>query len=503
MIPQGAMTRRGLEYRVEAADEFGQIAYGPTESLNCSLEDNDNTWFPIRSRITEPNDRPIDTFGNPMPLKSGEALANYQMFSVPYALDNPSIAGVLEDDLGSYDDTQWRFFDYISGNSDSPWVEGYAARDFKPGRSYFIITRKEEVVLNAGPGTTVRTICPVTITLDEGWNFIATPFAFPVHKSSLDLVNSTSNLTLRSYAAGWDITDVLQPWHGYALYVTAENAGEPIYLVFEPKATESHAQKATKIASQYRDGEWALKISAKSGTYQDKHNWAGLLLNAANQLDDFDMAEPPAIGNYVSLSFPHTEWHQPVSNFSADMRVANQADQVWDLALESTIPGEAIELLFEFEGVLPSEQNLYLVDEKAGLRLNLQSNERYNIPAMEDGLQRMLKIVSGSDAFILENTADLAELPQEFQLAQNYPNPFNPETTISFSMPQSGNVQIIVFDQLGRQVRTLVNGEKSAGYHNLTWNGMNDTGQRLTSGLYFLQMRSGVFLQTRKMVILK
>ncbi|MCA9734497.1 MAG: choice-of-anchor D domain-containing protein [Deferribacteres bacterium] len=501
-IPQGAMTRRGLEYRVVAADQFGQIAYGPTETLDCSI-DNEETWFPVRTRIAEPDDRPIDNSGNPVPLKSGEELTNYQMFSVPYSLDNPKIAAVLGDDLGEYNDTQWRFFDYISGHEGSPWVEGYSARDFIPGRSYFIITRKENIVPGAGPGTTVRTICPDTIALNVGWNFIASPFAFPVHKSSLNLINSNSILTLRSYAAGWDITDVLQPWQGYALYVTAENTNAPIYLVFQPMATESHAQKTAALVTRYNEGEWALKIAATAGNYTDQHNWAGLLGNASNTVDAFDMAEPPAIGNYVSVSFPHSEWQQPAESFCADMRDMQEPNQIWTLAIQSNIPGQSIELNFDRTGNFDNSKNLYLVDEDAGLKLNLGEYQQYTLPAQNARTPKLLKIISGTMEFVAENTANVADVPNEFHLAQNYPNPFNPETHIRFSMPQNEHVHIVVFDQLGRLVRTLVQGEMAAGYHDLTWDGMNEAGQRMASGLYFLQMRSGSFLQTRKMVILK
>jgi len=89
-------------------------------------------------------------------------------------------------------------------------------------------------------------------------------------------------------------------------------------------------------------------------------------------------------------------------------------------------------------------------------------------------------------------------LPVKIELHQNYPNPFNPTTRISFEMPKSENVKIVVFDMIGRQVETLINRPMNAGYHTITFNGQN-----YASGVYFVQMVSGNQSQVRKMMLLK
>lgn len=89
-------------------------------------------------------------------------------------------------------------------------------------------------------------------------------------------------------------------------------------------------------------------------------------------------------------------------------------------------------------------------------------------------------------------------LPTEFSLEQNYPNPFNPSTTLNFALPKSDNVTIKVFDQLGREVETLLNKEMSAGKHTLNWNAGN-----LASGIYFVQMRSADFVKSVKAILMK
>jgi hypothetical protein len=89
-------------------------------------------------------------------------------------------------------------------------------------------------------------------------------------------------------------------------------------------------------------------------------------------------------------------------------------------------------------------------------------------------------------------------LPTDFELAQNYPNPFNPMTTITFSLPRSGEVQLNVFNILGQQVTGLIDGYREAGIHRVEFDGGN-----LPSGIYFYRLQYGEVSATRKMALVK
>lgn len=91
-----------------------------------------------------------------------------------------------------------------------------------------------------------------------------------------------------------------------------------------------------------------------------------------------------------------------------------------------------------------------------------------------------------------------SNLPTSYTLYQNYPNPFNPTTIISYSVPKSSLVTIIVFDVLGREVETLVNEQKIPGNYNITFNA-----SRLASGVYLYRMQAGSFVQTKKVILMK
>ncbi|MDQ7052216.1 MAG: FlgD immunoglobulin-like domain containing protein [candidate division KSB1 bacterium] len=101
-----------------------------------------------------------------------------------------------------------------------------------------------------------------------------------------------------------------------------------------------------------------------------------------------------------------------------------------------------------------------------------------------------------------ENDLD-RQIPTQFRLSQNYPNPFNPGTTFSYELPTSEHVSLIIYDITGRRVKTLVNQKQAPGTHTVFWDGTNDGGQRLASGVYFYRLKAGNFLQSRRMVLLR
>jgi len=103
---------------------------------------------------------------------------------------------------------------------------------------------------------------------------------------------------------------------------------------------------------------------------------------------------------------------------------------------------------------------------------------------------------------VKDETGD-RERPSEFDLSQNYPNPFNPSTKIEFTLAKSGFFTLQIYDTLGRKVRTLVSEELSSGYKSVIWDGKNDDGKDVSSGVYFYQLKVGDFSQPKKMLLLK
>ncbi|UCE08231.1 MAG: T9SS type A sorting domain-containing protein, partial [bacterium] len=103
----------------------------------------------------------------------------------------------------------------------------------------------------------------------------------------------------------------------------------------------------------------------------------------------------------------------------------------------------------------------------------------------------------------VRETNSKQKIPSEFTLHQNYPNPFNPETRIRYEVPKQARIMLKVMNLLGQKVGTLVNEDKPAGCYEVTWNGKDDHGQRVASGIYLYRLESGDFVQTRKMIFLQ
>jgi hypothetical protein len=104
------------------------------------------------------------------------------------------------------------------------------------------------------------------------------------------------------------------------------------------------------------------------------------------------------------------------------------------------------------------------------------------------------KYCVGSITGISNNTG----IPVQFSLAQNYPNPFNPSTLIKYQLPKAAFVMITVFDLLGKEVASLVNGNVEAGYHQAEFNGSD-----LSSGLYIYKIETDGFTDVKKMILVK
>jgi hypothetical protein len=95
------------------------------------------------------------------------------------------------------------------------------------------------------------------------------------------------------------------------------------------------------------------------------------------------------------------------------------------------------------------------------------------------------------------------DIPTDFSLHQNFPNPFNPTTTITYELPKAVDVTLTIFNSLGRKVRTLESKQQAAGSYTVEWNGTDDSGNAVTSGIYFYQLKAGSFVEVKKMTLMK
>ena len=103
----------------------------------------------------------------------------------------------------------------------------------------------------------------------------------------------------------------------------------------------------------------------------------------------------------------------------------------------------------------------------------------------------------------LHSSNDILQLPHNFLVYQNHPNPFNPITTLRYDIPQVVNVNISIYDMMGRQVKMLINEIQSSGYKSVQWNSTNNQGKPVSAGVYLYKIQAGDFVDTKKMILLK
>lgn len=94
-------------------------------------------------------------------------------------------------------------------------------------------------------------------------------------------------------------------------------------------------------------------------------------------------------------------------------------------------------------------------------------------------------------------------IPKEFELEQNYPNPFNPSTTIRYNLKENAKVTLIIYNTLGQIVKTLVDRDETVGIKNISWDGKDEFGKQVASGIYIYKLKAGNTVFTRKMLFIK
>ena len=300
-------------------------------------------------------------------------------------------------------------------------------------------------------------------------------------------------------------------------YTDADNSG---YLIFKLDITnEGTSQLVDVLAGMYHD--WDINnFSNNTG----RVDLVELQLPGVNNDDSF-LAEFAQLWDGSSSNSPHIGSVPLSQNVFQASRITDNAQEVF--------PGGAIPL---------SEANKYsyMLDRRAtdpfgdpfgandkSLVVGVGgSSSGYTIDPGQT-ITVGFAIVGGNDEadFVANGTAAIqkwislgldyyidtsvgvddpvAQVPTAFSLEQNYPNPFNPTTTLKYALKENVDVSLKVYNVLGQLVKTLVNGQQAAGWKEANWDGTNDLGAKVSSGIYIYRLEAGDFVQSRKMILMK
>lgn len=418
------------------------------------------------------------------------AANSYVMMGIPF-VPNASQSSILQGAMGTYDKSKWRFGRW--NPTTSKYVEFPGTPDFAPGIGYWLIQRDRTTLTVNGVST--NTFGGVNIQLRPGWNMISTPYAFPILWSDVALVAGVEDrLVARSGGTYVDV-NVMNPWEGYWVL---KNGFDDAVINIPPieapvKALENPIQDADEgLPPQVA---WAINIAAVKGDRSDVKNIAAVADGAEDGVDVMDFHEPPAMPGDVSLSFL-VEAEDRMHHLSTDMRAEFTDGQAWDAELRVEGGGRVV---LGFEGVeqVPAGFEVALITATG--RIDLRATDTATVTVGESG-SATLRLAVGDVQYVAEQEQNL---PRPFALRPNYPNPFNPRTKISFTLPYASRVAIDIYDIRGRKVRTLVDGDYTAGLHEVDWLGDDDGGRSASTGVYFSRMRADGFEQVRKMTLVR
>jgi len=405
----------------------------------------------------------------------------YQKISVPFCTAEQTLEEMFVDNLGNYDSTQYRIFDCINGSTYTEISNMNGV--IPPGKSLWLIT-KNEVSLDFNNAKTVPTDTTYKISLKQGWNMIASPFNFPVNWSEF-----APDLELRFYdgTKDWPTVSIMEPFKGYAVN---DSLGSEIFI--EPK--EYIGSTGLPKQSMYNEYDWTINLHVEQGKLHDWYNFAGVKYDAKTGMDKYDYEEPPPIGDYVGLYFLiNNASTNKLEKFSSDVKNESNKGYIYDFEVIGNISGKR-SLRLE-PNSLP-EDFQYIV-------VNPDSKTKYDSDKIDLYLNKnKLQLIVGNEDFINSKTTEFNYVPSTFRLEQNYPNPFNPMTTINYELPGYSNLSATVYNILGQKVKTILNNvEKEPGYYQINWDGKNDFGNNVASGIYVLSFQSKKYKQSIKMIV--
>jgi len=477
---------QGLEYFLEAADSAGNRARWPV-----GAPANFHSLVTASASIAAP---------------AAFVAHRYQIFSVPYRLADDSPAKLLEDDLGHYDPVVWRLFRYQPGAGNvefgKPDFESFA-----PGRAFWLITTTPKN-FDTGPVHSIKTDAPFELSLQPGWNLIATPFDFPTAWLAAQKPEYIeNNLWAFDGVKYVDQQKSMLPWQGYFVR-NLEVQPQTIRLL--PVA----GNQTNKPEALSAENDWQAQLRVSDGEFSDEANYLGVAPAAVEAWDPLDLSEPPVIGDHVSLYFDRRDWPRFAGKFTRDFRPAGDAAQKWPFTVFASRAGLPVELTWNFSGDFPDDFIFVLEDIVGRIRRQIRpkefhAGEHENYIFRATPQPRHFIWWAGKTAQLAAAGALQNLVPASFELLPSYPNPLRlaelPKVgVIRFGLPDAAAVRLTIFDVVGRAVRTLIDNKKfNAGYHEAGWNGRDDSGRDVSAGIYIYRLETAAFSASRKLILLR
>ncbi len=450
---------------------------------------------------------------NGLPVSVNYPSNRWQMVSIPHNPNDANIGNTLQN-VASYGDTEWRFFRWSNGA-----YREESQASLQIGSAYWLHHRGgTDVHFEIGQGNTVPSGEPFALTLQSGWNDIASPWLFSV---PWDSVLTASGLTdsdvvgaYRYQSNNWALpgaSDVLPAWGGVSVY---NRTGGSLQISIPPVGSGSTAaltagERTTPVVI---DG-WQLQLllSQEGSVGTDNQNYVGVRSDALVDWDPADYPDPPlSLEGTARLAIDHSTRNSDAGQYATDFVNDIGDGYAWPLVVESIEGSRKTTLNVRGLSSLPEGYEAVIVDVKRNLRIDLDERSPYRFfPTDENNavsgtlVRRSLQLLVGTPVWLDGQTVGIERLPVSVELHPNYPNPFNPSTTIRFSLREATRVKLEIRNVRGQLVKVLANDRFNAGQHTLSWDGTDESGRQVASGIYLTYFQAGGEVRTRKMTLIR
>ena len=301
-----------------------------------------------------------------------------------------------------------------------------------------------------------------TIEVVDGWNLIGSLSKKILTGAIQDVPPGIIESQFFTYNGAYHAVDTLIPGHGY--WIKASSIGNLILDI------SKHNIRTTNV--QQKEYMNILRFTDARGFSNELYFCQAGNLKSPNSAGDLPPNPPEEVFDVRFKSNRNLEVFQNSLN-----------------SFDIEIQGEQLPVTIEWE-INQTDSNSYY----------LQFEDGENIQLIDEGSK--IVINKNLKKLTLFNPYNLI-LPDRFSISNNYPNPFNPETRFTVEIPYKEEVEISVYNILGEKIFTIFNGILQSGFHDFAWDGMSENGVRLSSGLYFLFLKSKTISVAHRLILLK
>ncbi len=437
----------------------------------------------------------------------------WNLISVPFDADPNNVYTQLSDDISPFYNEPGHSNIYTWDPTRGMWV---IPDEFARGVGYYLLAWTDHSSIGI-IGTPYYDDFTMTLpyyggSAYPGWNLVGNPVNTRIDWDNIvaDPLFSGIYPTYYdnkggSYSPGFPagLGRYIDPFQGFFVFV---QPGETGVL---PVRNNSIFPVLARSASTKSDAlpEFIFRVGVIVDGEEDRWNYIGALSTATDGFDSrWDaLTPPPGMGYTDRLSFVNND-----ALLSRDIRyVMSDGDvKTWQVRVDNASHGENVTIAWDMDHIpdnIDTAQGInqiyegysfQLYDPVADEYIDMRTTDHYSFTY---GWSSRTLYVIVSATFL--NAED--KTPTRFALMQNVPNPFNSSTEISFTLPADENVSLEILDINGRVIRNVISANMTSGRHTVVWDGKDNKGQNVSSGVYFYRITAGDFNETRKMMLIK